>query len=77
MLAGKQEKHCASLARLETEEGPIELEDKDVYNFEIDFPASEAPKRVSSTTVTLMDLAKPTKKKGPLHQIIGGILPVR
>lgn len=54
---------------MDTEIGKLELRDEDVYDFKIDFPAYETPRRNTNMTVSLLDIAKPSKRKGARRNV--------
>ncbi|PPQ68020.1 hypothetical protein CVT24_002929 [Panaeolus cyanescens] len=53
------------VAAPEVDDGALELDDDDVYDFSVDFVDSPKLPQPPAHTVSLLDLARPAKKRGP------------
>ena len=52
------------ISHVRVDDGTLHLEDEDVYDFKVDFPAYEEQARQTNMTVSLIDIAKPARRKG-------------
>lgn len=52
------------VSHIQVDDGTLHLDDEDVYDFNVDFPAHEEKRRQTNMTVSLMDIAKPARQKG-------------
>ncbi|KAF9044936.1 hypothetical protein BJ165DRAFT_1404211 [Panaeolus papilionaceus] len=50
------------------DDGALEVEDEDVYDFSVDFSDTPALPQPTSHSVSLFDLARPAKKRGPAKE---------
>jgi hypothetical protein len=52
------------ISHIQVDDGTLHLDDEDVYDFKVDFPVHEEQKRQTNMTVSLIDIAKPARRKG-------------
>jgi len=48
---------------VQVDDGALHLDDEDVYDFKVDFPVHEEQTRQTNMTVSLIDIAKPARRK--------------
>lgn len=61
------------VSHVQVDDGMLHLDDEDVYDFKVDFPAYEEPRRQTNMTVSLIDIAKPARRKGDIGFLSGVI----
>jgi len=50
----------------EVDDGALEVQDEDVYDYKVDFSQThDGPSRETDMTVSILDIARPAKRKGP------------
>lgn len=54
------------VSHLQVDDGMLHLDDEDVYDFKVDFPEHEERARQTDMTVSLVDIAKPARRRGKL-----------
>jgi hypothetical protein len=52
------------VSHVKVDDGALHLDDEDVYDFKLDFPAHEDRTRQTDMTVSLIEIAKPARRKG-------------
>ena len=68
-----QEDGLSYISHVKVDDGmTLHLEDEDVYDFKVDFPVREEGKRQTDMTVSLIDIAKPARRKGKSGFLSGG-----
>jgi len=59
----KHEDGSSYVSHVKVDDGPLHLDDEDVYDFRVDFSAHEERTRQTDMTVSLLDIAKPARRK--------------
>ena len=54
------------MSHIQVDDGMLHLDDEDVYDFKVDFSTHEEPRRQTNMTVSLIDIAKPARRKGDI-----------
>lgn len=60
----RRHEESSYITHIQVDDGALHLDDEDVYDFRVDFPVHEEGRRETDMTVCLLDIAKPTRRKG-------------